>query len=52
MSRVVYDVAQLLGCALIVAGVWQWSWPAALVVAGALLLALSLVDSGFFGRRG
>ena len=37
-----YDGLLLAGVALIEAGVWQWSRPAALVLAGVVLVVASL----------
>lgn len=50
MSRIVYDAAILLGVLLIGVGVWQWSWPAALVTVGALIVVLTVLGA-YLGRR-
>jgi hypothetical protein len=43
------DVFVVLGCALVVAGVWQVHRPSALVVAGMLMCILALIG-GTYGR--
>lgn len=52
MNDRVYDIFMLAGVVLIGTGVWQWSWPAALVTVGALLIVLTLIGSGVIRRRG
>jgi hypothetical protein len=47
MRRVAVTVYGLVGAGLVVSGVWQWSPPAALVLAGAFMLA----DSWIAGAR-
>lgn len=44
MNKKVYDLAQLFGLILIGVGVWQWSIPAALVVVGALLIIVPIIE--------
>lgn len=45
MKRIAYDAIQLVGLGLIVGGIAQWSGAAALVVAGAGLIAGSYIDA-------
>lgn len=51
MNDRVYDLCMLVGILLIGTGVWQWSWPAALVTVGSLLIVLTLIGSGAIRRR-
>ena len=50
MSKIVYDIIQIIGLALIVAGVSFWSGPAALIVAGVLLIAFTILDAAIASR--
>lgn len=45
MREVLTTIIEVLGAALVVAGVAMWSLPAALIVAGLLLAAVGYVTS-------
>jgi hypothetical protein len=47
----VYNAALATGVALVSIGVGCWSLPAALVVAGSLVLALTIVGAALSARR-
>jgi hypothetical protein len=45
MNRVCYDISQIIATACITAGTWgSQGWPTALITAGALILALGVLD--------
>lgn len=45
MKRLVYDAVQTFGLAFITAGSWGlWGWATACLVAGALLMAVPLLE--------
>jgi hypothetical protein len=52
MNPKVYDVCLLTGLLLIAGGVACWSVPAALVVTGTLVIALTLAGAVLTTRRG
>lgn len=52
MTRIVYDVLQLAGLGLVVAGVrLALGWAAAMIVAGALLIGFTLLEAFLFRPR-
>lgn len=42
MSKYVFDMLGLLGVILITVGIWQWSWPAALIFLGSFFLLIAI----------
>lgn len=49
MNRAIYDLLQLAGLALIAGGVWvKWGGASAAMVAGALLIAVPMVELKLF----